>query len=345
MVTKALITGATGQDGAYLAQFLLEKGYKVFGTFRRASQPNFGRLHELGILGQVELVPFDLLDQSSIVEAFQKIKPDEIYNLAAQSFVGASFEQAVATGEITGLGLTRVLDSMRLVCPEAKFYQASSSEMFGNTTEIPQRETTAFCPASPYAAAKLYAHWVTKTYREAYRLFLCTGILFNHESPLRGIEFVTRKITYSVARIKHGLQKEFRLGNLKARRDWGYAKDYVKCMWMMLQQPEPDDYVIATGESHSVEEFAALAFARVGLNWKDYVVVDESLFRPADVNSLLGDLTKAVSKLQWNPKSMAFEELVALMVDADMYLVNSIIKSQNMGFDGVQVHLYPHFKE
>jgi len=340
----AIITGVTGQDGAYLSQFLLGKGYKVYGTFRRVSQPNFNRLERLGVLEQVELIPFDLLDQSSMVDALRSVQPDEIYNLAAQSFVGASFEQPVATGEITGLGLTRLLDSVRMVCPTAKFYQASSSEMFGKVQAVPQDEGTMFYPLSPYAAAKLYAHWVTVNYRQAYGLFACSGILFNHESPLRGLEFVTRKITYSAARIKHGLQDELRLGNLDARRDWGFAGDYVEGMWLMMQHERPDTFVLATGENHSVKEFAAAAFSMLDLNWEDYVVVDEKFFRPTDVKTLLGNPAKAVKTLGWNPTKTSFEELVRMMVTSDMDLVGRE-KAATMGVDLRQVREYPHFKE
>ena len=339
-----IITGVTGQDGAYLSKFLLDKGYKVYGTFRRSSQPNFNRLERLGVLEDIELIPFDLLDQSSMLEALRKVKPDEIYNLAAQSFVGASFEQPIATGQITGLGLTRLLDSMRLICPEAKFYQASSSEMFGKVQAMPQDETTPFYPLSPYAAAKLYAHWVTINYREAYDLFACCGILFNHESPLRGLEFVTRKITYSVARIKHGLQNELRLGNLDAKRDWGYAEDYVEGMWLMMQHEKPDSFVLATGEQYSVRQFAEAAFGCVGLNWEDYVKVDERFFRPTDVMTLLGNPNKAVTELGWDPTKTPFKKLVEMMVESDLKLVERE-KAAQLGFDERHIRLYPHFKE
>ena len=341
---KAIVTGVTGQDGAYLSRFLLEKGYKVYGTFRRISQPNFERLQRLGVLEDVELIPFDLLDQSSMIESMRKVGPDEIYNLAAQSFVGASFEQPVATGQITGLGVTRLLDSMRLVCPEAKFYQASSSEMFGKVQEVPQRESTPFYPRSPYAAAKLYGHWVTINYREAYDLFACCGILFNHESPLRGLEFVTRKITYSAARIYHGLQKKMTLGNTSARRDWGYAGDYVEGMWLMMQQDAPDSFVLATGENHSVEDFARMAFALLDLDWREYVETDESLYRPTEVQTLLGDPGKAAAQLGWDPKKTSFEQLVRMMVESDVELV-AREKVASLGFDEHQVRLYPHFRE
>ena len=340
----AVITGVTGQDGAYLAKFLLEKGYRVYGTFRRVSRPNFGRLERLGVLEDMELIPFDLLDQSSMIEALRRVKPDEVYNLAAQSFVGASFEQPVATGEITGLGVTRLLDSVRLICPEAKFYQASSSEMFGKVQQIPQDEQTPFYPRSPYAAAKLYAHWVTVNYRQAYDMFACSGILFNHESPLRGLEFVTRKITYSAARIHHGLQKRLKLGNLSARRDWGYAADFVEGMWRMMQQDRPDTYVLATGENHSVEEFLEMAFSMVGLDWRQHVDVDESLFRPTEVHTLLGNPAKAVDALGWEPKRTSLDTLVKMMVASDLDLV-AREKAASIGFDENLVKLYPHFRE
>ncbi len=343
-MSTAIITGVTGQDGAYLSKFLLEKGYKVYGTFRRVSQPNFGRLETLGILEDIELIPFDLLDQSSMIDALRKVQPDEIYNLAAQSFVGASFEQPVATGEITGLGLTRLLDSVRMVCPEAKFYQASSSEMFGKVQAVPQDETTMFYPLSPYAAAKLYAHWVTINYRQAYGLFACCGILFNHESPLRGLEFVTRKITYAAARIKHGLQDELRLGNMDALRDWGFAGDYVEGMWMMMQQERPDTFVLATGENHSVREFTDAAFSALDMNWEDYVVIDEKFFRPTDVKTLLGNPAKAVETLGWCPTKTSFTDLVTMMVESDMALV-AREKAATMGYDAQQVREFPHFKE
>ena len=265
---KALITGITGQDGPYLAKFLVSKGYKVYGGYRRSSTRNFWRLHYLDVKKDIELVPLDLLDQTSIMSAIKNCEPDEIYNLAAQSYVGVSFEEAIATGEISGLGVTRILDSIRFINPRIKFYQASTSEMFGNAPQ-PQSEKTPFEPVSPYAAAKLYGHWVSKNYREGYKMFTCSGILFNHESPIRGIEFVTKKITDGVARIKMGYNKELLLGNLEAKRDWGFAGDYVEAMWMMLQHDKPDDYVVATGESHSVREFCEEAFSTLGLNYKE----------------------------------------------------------------------------
>lgn len=316
---KALITGITGQDGAYLAAFLLGMGYKVYGTFRRTSTRNFERLKYLGILNEVELIPLDLLDQSSIVYALRRTRPDEVYNLAAQSFVGASFEQPIATGEVTGLGTVRILDAIVASDLRPKFYQASTSEMFGNCGDHEgQSEQTPFHPRSPYAAAKLYSHSVVVNYREAYKLFACCGILFNHESPLRGIEFVTRKITDGVARIKHGLQDELCLGNLNSYRDWGYAKDYVEAMWLMLQQEEPDDYVIATGETHSVMEFAEIAFTLAGLRAADYVGVNSDLFRPTDTDYLLGKPDKAARLLGWNPGKTPLSELIRIMLDADL---------------------------
>ncbi|APC07775.1 GDP-mannose 4,6-dehydratase [Neomoorella thermoacetica] len=317
MSKTALITGITGQDGAYLAHLLLSKDYRVIGTFRRSSTVNLERLDYLGIRDKLELLPVDLLDLGNIIRVLEKTQPDEVYNLAAQSFVAVSFDQPMATGEITGLGAARVLEAIRIVNPKIKFYQASSSEMFGKVQAVPQNEKTPFYPRSPYAAAKLYAHWMTVNYREAYGIFACSGILFNHESPLRGLEFVTRKITYTVARIKHGLANELRLGNLEAKRDWGYAPEYVEAMWRMLQQPEPEDYVIATGETHSVREFAEEAFAYIGLDWKDYVIEDPAFYRPADVELLVGDATRARKKLGWQPRT-TFKDLVRLMVKADL---------------------------
>jgi GDPmannose 4,6-dehydratase len=322
----ALITGITGQDGAYLAAFLLEKGYSVYGTFRRTSSRNFERLEYLGILNDVELIPLDLLDQSSMVFALRSTNPGEVYNLAAQSFVGASFEQPVATGEITGLGMVRLLDAIVTSGCHPKIYQASTSELYGDVGEhIPQDENTPFHPRSPYAVAKLYAHWVTVNYREAYRLFACTGILFNHESPIRGLEFVTRKITDSVARIKHGLQDKLVLGNLDAQRDWGYAKDYVEAMWLMMQKPEPSDYVIATGRSHSVREFATMAFRVVGLAADKHIVSDPRLFRPTEVDLLRGNSEKAVRELGWKPDKTPIQELIRIMVEADLERVRNEI--------------------
>lgn len=314
----ALITGITGQDGAYLAKFLLDKGYKVFGTFRRLSTPNFWRLQYLDIFDNVNLIPADLLDASSIVEAIKISEPGEIYHLAAQSFVGASFEQPVGAGEITGLGVTRVLEAIRELNPKIKFYQASTSELYGNGEATPQSPDTPFRPASPYAAAKLYGYWTTRIYREGYGIFACNGILFNHESPLRGLEFVTRKVSNAVAKISLGLGRELKLGNLEAKRDWGYAPEYVESMWLMLQQPEPDDYVIATGQAHSVREFAEKAFAAVDLDWERYVKVDRMFMRPLDVSYLQGDYSKAKEKLGWQPR-VSFDELVKIMVKADLH--------------------------
>jgi GDPmannose 4,6-dehydratase len=317
---RALITGITGQDGSYLAEFLLEKGYEVFGLMRRSSVVTDQRIRHL--LGRVELLDGDLLDEGSIIRALRRADPDEIYNLGAQSFVPASFTAPVMTGEFTALGVTRMLEAIRLLGREEKvrFYQASSSEMFGKVVEVPQTEKTPFYPRSPYGVAKLYGHWITVNYRESYGMFACSGILFNHESPRRGLEFAPRKIARGVARITLGKQDALHLGNLDARRDWGYARDYVRAMWLMLQQPEPDDYVIATGETHSVAEFAELAFRRVGIHtWRDYVVVDPALLRPAEVDLLIGNPAKAREKLEWEP-AVTFEGLVNLMVDADLEL-------------------------
>lgn len=313
---KALITGVTGQDGAYLAKFLLERGYKVFGTYRRLSTPNFWRLQYLGIFKKINLIPADLLDSSSLMEAIKISDPDEVYNLAAQSFVGASFEQPVGSGEITGLGVTRVLESLRRMECKARFYQASTSEMFGSSP-APQSEETPFKPSSPYAAAKLYGHWVTKTYREGYDMFACSGILFNHESPLRGLEFVTRKITNAVAKIAMGKEKELDLGNLASKRDWGYAPEYVEAMWLMLQNKTPEDFVIATGETHTVKEFVEKSFDAAGLDWQEYVKTDKRFFRPLDVDLLRGDSSKAVKKLGWKPNTK-FSGLVKIMVKEDI---------------------------
>jgi len=314
---KALITGITGQDGAYLTKFLLGKGYEVYGTYRRLSTPNFWRLQYLGVFNKIRLIPADLIDAASITEAVEISEPDEIYHLAAQSFVGASFEQPVGAGEITGLGVTRILEVVRAINPKIKFYQASTSELYGRGNTEAQTEDTPFQPSSPYAAAKLYGYWVTRIYREGYGIFACNGILFNHESPLRGLEFVTRKISNTVAKIALGLEKELRLGNLEAKRDWGYAPEYVESMWLMLQQDKPDDYVIATGEAHSVREFAEKAFSIVGLEWQKYVKTDERFLRPLDVNYLRGDYSKAKQKLGWKPR-VKFEELVEKMVKEDL---------------------------
>lgn len=312
---RAVITGITGQDGSYLAEWLLEKGYEVFGLVRRSSTVNFERIGHLQ--DQIELISGDLLDQKSLVSALQAARPQEVYNLGAQSFVPVSWEQPMLTGEVTGLGVTRILEAIRACDESIRFYQASTSELFGKAQETPQNEQTAFYPRSPYGVSKLYAHWITINYRESYDLFACTGILFNHESPRRGREFVTRKITHGVARIKCGLDSELRLGNLEARRDWGHASDFVRAMWMMLQQDAPDDYVIATGVSHTIGEFCEAAFAHAGLDWRQYVVVDERFLRPAEVHTLLGDATKAREKLGWRPE-VGFEEMVQQMVDSDL---------------------------
>lgn len=312
----ALITGITGQDGAYLAKFLLDKGYRVFGTYRRLSTPNFWRLHHLDVFNRVSLIPADLIDAASVAQAIRLSEPAEIYHLAAQSFVGASFEQPIGAGEVTGLGVTRILEAVRDINPKIRFYQASTSELYGGGNSEPQDEASRFRPASPYAAAKLYGYWVTKIYREGYGMFAANGILFNHESPLRGLEFVTRKISNAVARIALGMDKELRLGNLDAKRDWGYAPEYVASMWLILQQDRPDDFVIATNEAHSVRDFVARAFAAVDLDWQKYVKVDEAYLRPLDVNYLQGDYTKAREKLGWEPQTK-FAELVDLMVRED----------------------------
>jgi GDPmannose 4,6-dehydratase len=314
----ALVTGVTGQDGSYLAEFLLEQGYTVIGMVRRTSTINFDRIKH--IQAQIEIVQGDLLDQMSLIGILQEHRPQEIYNLAAQSFVPTSFTQPVLTGEFTALGVTRVLEAVRIVDPTIRFYQASSSEMFGKVVEVPQRESTPFYPRSPYGVAKLYGHWLTINYRESYNIFGCSGILFNHESPRRGLEFVTHKITHAAARIKLGLLDELRLGNLEARRDWGYAADYVRAMWMMLQQDHPDDYVIATGETHSVQEFVEEAFGYLDLDWRDHVVQDTKFYRPAEVDLLVGDASKAAKELGWEP-SVDFRQLVRLMVDADLQQV------------------------
>jgi len=313
----ALITGITGQDGAYLARLLLEKGYKVIGGVRRNGYNSQGRLDYLGIADEVETVPLELLEHTNLLDIVERIQPDEIYNLAAQSYVGVSFQQPVFTAEVTGLGALRLLEAVQQVNRKIKFYQASSSEMFGKARTTPQNEETPFHPRSPYAVAKAFAHWSAVNYREAYGMFVCCGILFNHESPLRGIEFVTRKITHSLARIKTGKQDRLQLGNLEAQRDWGYAPEYVQAMWAMLQQEEPDDYVVATGEAHSVREFVQEAFATLDMDWQDYVVVDDELRRPADVELLVGDFSKAQSKLGWTP-STRFKDLVGIMVEEDL---------------------------
>ena len=313
---RALVTGITGQDGSYLAEFLLAKGYEVYGLIRRSSVVTDQRIRHL--IDKVELIDGDLLDQLSLIKAMRTARPDEVYNLAAQSFVPTSWGQPVLTGEFTALGVTKMLEAVRVADWPVRFYQASSSEMFGKVQEVPQTETTPFYPRSPYGVAKVYGHWITVNYRESYNLYACSGILFNHESPRRGLEFAPRKIARAVARIKLGKQQEIRLGNLDARRDWGFAGDYVRAMWLMLQQDAPDDYVIATGETHSVAEFCELAFRRVGIdNWRDYIVIDPALLRPAEVDLLIGDPSKAREKLGWHPE-VSFEGLVNLMVDADL---------------------------
>ncbi|MEM7140516.1 MAG: GDP-mannose 4,6-dehydratase [Actinomycetota bacterium] len=323
MAKRALITGITGQDGSYLAEFLLDKGYEVIGMVRRSSTVNFERIAH--IQDKIRFVPGDLLDEVSMIEILRTYRPEEVYNLAAQSFVQTSFGQPVLTGETTALGVTRLLDAIRLVDPEIRFYQASSSEMFGKVQEVPQTETTPFHPRSPYGVAKVYGHWITVNYRESYGLHGTSGILFNHESPRRGMEFVTRKISHAVAQIKLGQLDELRLGNLDAKRDWGYAADYVDAMWRMLQQDAPEDYVICTGETHSVREFCELAFDHVNLDWEKFVVVDETFMRPAEVDLLVGDATKAADDLGWRPQT-SFPELVRLMVDADLDLLQGRLR-------------------
>lgn len=315
MTKNALVTGITGQDGSYLAELLLEKGYKVYGLRRRTSVPIMENIEHLK--NEIEFIDGDLLDQGSLINAMRISNPDEVYNLAAQSFVATSWIQPVATGQATGIGVTNMLEAVRLTKPDARFYQASSSEMFGKVVETPQKETTPFYPRSPYGVAKVYGHWITVNYRESYNMYACSGILFNHESPRRGIEFVTRKVTDAAARIKLGLQNELRLGNLDARRDWGFAGDYVKAMWLMLQQDKADDFVISTGETHTIEELVEIAFSHVDLNWRDYVVVDQKFVRPAEVDLLLGDCTKAKEKLGWDLE-VGFEQLVKMMVDSDL---------------------------
>jgi GDPmannose 4,6-dehydratase len=312
---RALITGVTGQDGSYLAELLLAKGYEVVGVVRRTSHHSYERIDHL--LDRLSIMAADLLDQHSLTEVVRAAKPDEVYNLAAQSYVPTSFSQPVLTGEFTALGVTRILEAVRLAHPSARFYQASSSEMFGKVQETPQNERTPFYPRSPYGVAKVYGHWITVNYRESYGLYAVSGILFNHESPRRGIEFVTRKITDGVARIKLGLAKELRLGNLDAKRDWGYAGDYVEAMWRMLQRPTPQDYVIGTGVTHSVRELVELAFAHAGLDWRQYVVTDQAHMRPAEVDLLIADPAKARAELGWTP-TVSFEGLIGMMVDADL---------------------------
>jgi GDPmannose 4,6-dehydratase len=316
----ALITGITGQDGSYLADFLLEKGYEVVGMVRRTSTINFDRIRH--IQDRIVLTQGDLLDQVSLVDIMKEYQPDEIYNLAAQSFVPTSWRQPVLTGEFTALGVTRMLDAMRMVVPEARFYQASSSEMFGKVREVPQTESTPFYPRSPYGVAKVYGHWITVNYRESYGLFACSGILFNHESPRRGLEFVTRKVTHGAARAKLGLEEDLPMGNLEAQRDWGFAGDYVRAMWLMLQQDEAEDFVVATGRTHSVRELLEVAFGYLDLDYRDYVRVDDRFLRPADVDQLVGDATKAREKLGWEPE-VPFDELIRMMVDSDLARLES----------------------
>jgi GDPmannose 4,6-dehydratase len=320
MKKRALITGITGQDGSYLAEFLLQKDYEVFGIVRRTSTLNFERIRH--IQDQLNLISGDMLDQTSMIRALSDIRPQEVYNLAAQSFVQTSWMQPVFTGDVTALGVTRILDAIRTVDPTIRFYQASSSEMFGKVQEVPQRESTPLYPRSPYGVAKVYGHWITINYRESYNLHATSGILFNHESPRRGLEFVTRKVTHQAAKIKLGLAHELRVGNLDAQRDWGFAGDYVQAMWLMLQQDEPDDFVIATGKTHSVERLIDIAFSTVNLNWKNYTVQDERFMRPAEVDLLIGDATKAGQKLGWEP-NISFEQLVQMMVESDLQLLKT----------------------
>jgi GDPmannose 4,6-dehydratase len=315
MSNKALITGVTGQDGSYLAELLLGQGYDVVGVHRRSSTVTFERITHL--MDRLTLVTADLLDEASLIRVLRDYRPDEVYNLAAQSFVQTSFAQPSLTGEVTALGVTRLLDAILLVDPSIRFYQASSSEMFGKVVEVPQTEHTPFYPRSPYGVAKVYGHWITVNYRESYGIHASSGILFNHESPRRGLEFVTRKVTFSAAAIKLRLQREVRLGNLDAQRDWGYAADYVRAMWQMLQEDEPGDYVVATGETHSVRELCEIAFDQVGLAWEDHVAVDPQFLRPAEVDLLIGDASKARETLDWKPE-VGFEDLIRMMVDADL---------------------------
>lgn len=321
---RALVTGITGQDGSYLAELLLAKGYKVYGLTRRSSTNITSRIEHL--LTKIELLPGDLLDQSSLMSAIEEARPDEVYNLAAQSFVQTSWNQPVLTSEFTATGVTRLLEAVRKAAPKARFYQASSSEMFGKVQSVPQVESTPFYPRSPYGVAKLYGHWITINYRESFGMHATSGILFNHESPRRGIEFVTRKITYHAAMIKHGLANELRLGNLDAKRDWGFAGDYVEAMWLMLQQEEAEDFVIATNQTHTVQQFVEMAFERANLDWKEYVKIDEKFMRPAEVDLLIGSSEKAKKKLGWEPKT-SFKELVHMMVDSDIELVKQFKRS------------------
>lgn len=328
MSKVALVTGITGQDGSYLAEFLLSKGYKVYGVVRRSSTINFERLAHLQ--DKIELLPGDLLDQNSLISALKQCEPQEVYNLASQSFVPTSWNQPVLTGEFTALGVTRMLEAVRVVNPRIRFYQASSSEMFGMVRESPQNEKTPFYPRSPYGVAKLYGHWITVNYRESYDLFACSGILFNHESPRRGFEFVSRKVTYGAARIKLGVQKKLKMGNLDAERDWGFAGDYTQAMWMMLQQEKPQDYVIATGVTHSVRQLLEVAFGHLGLDYREYVETDPACLRPAEIYHLRGDYTKAARELGWQP-TVAFQELIKMMVNADMARVQSALANASAG--------------
>ncbi len=320
MTKRALITGVTGQDGSYLAEFLLEKGYEVFGMVRRTSIINYERIRHFQ--DKINIVNGDMADQTSLQSILRDVQPHEVYNLAAQSFVQTSWGQPVFTGDITALGVTRVLDAIRTINPDIRFYQASSSEMFGKVQEVPQNENTPFYPRSPYGVAKVYGHWITVNYRESYNMFACSGILFNHESPRRGLEFVTRKVTHNAAKIKLGLADKLPLGNLDARRDWGFAGDYVKAMWSMLQQDSPDDYVVSTGQTYSVQKLVEIAFGHLGLDWQQYVYQDERFMRPAEVDLLIGDPSKAKKELGWEP-SVSFEELVTMMVDSDVQLLKT----------------------
>ena len=338
MSKNALITGITGQDGSYLAKFLLNKGYKVYGTYRRLSSPNFWRLQYLDIFAKVNLIPIELIDTGSLIEAIRISEPNEIYHLAAQSFVGASFESPIATGDVTGLSVMRILEAIRQINTKIRFYQASTSELYGNSSKEPVNENSPFAPSSPYAAAKLYGYWTTKIYRKAYNIFACNGILFNHESPIRGLEFVTRKITNTVAKISLGLEKELYLGNLEAKRDWGYAPDYVESMWLILQKNEPNDYVIATNEAHSVGEFCEKAFDVVDLDWQKFVKMDKRFLRPLDVNFLQGDYSKAKEKLGWQPK-VKFDELVKIMVKEDLNRWKGWLNGERFHWDAIN---YPN---
>lgn len=333
---RVLITGITGQDGAYLAKFLLEKNYNVYGTFRRLSTPNFWRLEYLDIAKKIHYLPIELIDNSSLTEAIKVSNPDEVYHLAAQSYVASSFHNPITSGEYSGLAVARILESIRLINPKIKFYQASSSELYGNVTELQQNEKSVFRPQSPYAIAKLYAYWATNMYRDAYDMFAVNGILFNHESPIRGLEFVTRKISNSIARIKLGLQKKLILGNIDSKRDWGYAPEYVECMWIMLQQKKPENFVISTDETHSIKEFLELGFSLVNLDWKKYVKSDKKLFRLLDVQMLHGDSSKARKKLKWRSKTK-FEKLVKILVEADLKRWKDWQEGKHFPWDGMNL--------